>query len=65
MGNPHSRLPHQRSAEMSNLGNRPRNVVNHDVVSAAGTDLAAQGEKVTLFLMELRLLRAESWIELF
>jgi hypothetical protein len=40
LGDPHSRLPHQRPTEVSDPGNCPGNVVDHDVVPAAGADLA-------------------------
>ena len=48
MGNPHPRLPYQRSPEMSDFGDRPRNVVDYDVVSTSGADLATEDEEVFL-----------------
>jgi hypothetical protein len=35
---------------MSDPGDRPGNVVNHDAVSATGADLAAEDEEVILFI---------------
>lgn len=48
MGYPHSGLPHQRPAEVSDPSDCPGDVVNHDVVPAAGADLATKNEEVLL-----------------
>lgn len=53
VGNTYPRLPYQRSAEMSDPGDCPRNVVDYDVVSAAGTDMATKNEEVILTFSEI------------
>jgi hypothetical protein len=52
MGNSHPRLPDQRSPAVSDLGDCPRNVINHDVVSAFGADLVAEDEEVSFFFCD-------------
>lgn len=53
VGYPHQGLPNQRSTEVSDFGDCSRNVINHDVVTAIGTDLAAEDEEVIVFMILL------------